>query len=282
MELWYTERHTPNVGLIVRVKETIFVGRSAYQSVEVIETIEYGKMLLLDGLVMTSEWDEFIYHEMIVHPAMFTHPDPRDVLVIGGGDGGAVREVMKHGTISRAVLCEIDGLVVETCKRHFPEISCTLEGNEHVEVVLQDGIRYVEDKSARYDLILIDSTDPIGQAEGLFGADFYSKCFRSLRPDGILVAQSESPFYSLELILRMKKNLEKAGFPIVRFYCGSVPTYPSGLWSWVMASKRYDPMVDFSPKRVEERAVATRYYNVGIHQGAFALPEFFAMEVGQG
>jgi len=281
MELWYTERHTANAGLTLRIRETLFVSKSRYQTVEVLDTEEYGRLLLLDGLVMTSQRDEFIYHEMIVHPALHLHPRPRDVLVIGGGDGGAVREVTKHPAPERVVLCEIDALVVEVSRRFFPEISSELEGNPRVQVIIQDGIEYLADQRECFDVLLVDSTDPIGPATGLFKADFFRACNSALRPDGILVAQSESPFYHLPALAEMAGNLREAGFPVVKFYWGPVPTYPSGVWSWVMASKRYDPVRDFDSARASGLNIPTRYYTTELHRAAFVLPAFFAGAVGQ-
>ncbi len=274
MELWYTEHHTPNAGLTLKVKETLFTGRSPYQSIEVLDTEEYGRVLLLDGLIMTTDRDEFVYHEMIVHPALFLHPRAEKVLVIGGGDGGAIREVVKHPEVKKAALCEIDSMVVEVAKRFFPALSLELEGNARVEVLIQDGIRYLRESRGQWDVILVDSTDPIGPASGLFEEDFYRECFESLKSDGILVAQSESPFYHLDLQARMKKALSRAGFPCVYFYTGPVPTYPSGFWSWVMASRRYHPLKDFREERVEALGVGLRYYTPQIHKAAFALPAF--------
>jgi spermidine synthase len=280
MDLWYTEYHTRHVGLTLRVKETLFVSQTEYQTIEVLDTEDYGRVLLLDGLVMTTQRDEFVYHEMIVHPAMYVHPDPKDVLVIGGGDGGAVREVVRHDPCVRVVLCEIDGLVVETAKRFFPEISCALEGNSRVEVVIQDGVKYLEDSTDSFDVIIVDSTDPIGPAAGLFKTDFFKRCFDSLRGDGIMVAQSESPFYHLDLIRQMRENMMEAGFPIVKFCWGFVPTYPSGMWSWAIASKRYDPVGDFDVEKAKRRRIPTRYYTAELHRAAFVLPAFFAQGLG--
>ena len=275
MDLWYTEFHTPNAGLKLKVKETLFVGRSNYQTIEVLDTYEYGRVLLLDGLVMTSDRDEHIYHEMITHPALYLHPAPKNVLIIGGGDGGAVREVVKHGGVERVVLCEIDGLVIETCKKFFPRVASELNGNDRVAVVVDDGTEYMGRNISIFDILIVDSTDPIGPAEGLFKEDFYKKCLAALRPDGILVAQSESPFYNINIIKEMHRNLREAGFPVINFYIGAIPTYPSGLWSWVMASKKYDPSKDFDPARFAAHRINAKYFTDEICRAAFMLPAFF-------
>ncbi|MGQ9745435.1 MAG: polyamine aminopropyltransferase [Dissulfurimicrobium sp.] len=274
MELWYTELHTPNVGIKLKVKETLFTSRSEYQTIEVLDTFEYGRVLLLDGFIMTTERDEYIYHEMIVHPAMYLHPNPKDVLIIGGGDGGAVREAVKHKSVERVVLCEIDGLVIETCIKFFPSIASELKGNSRVSVVVDDGIKYIDRHLSAFDVLIVDSTDPRGPAVGLFKTDFYKKCLTALKPDGILVAQSESPFYDMNIIKEMHKNLREAGFPIVNFYVGFIPTYPSGMWSWGMASKKYDPLKDFNTERFKTHKIPTRYFTQRLCLASFALPSF--------
>lgn len=282
MELWFTEYHKNNIGFSLKVKETLFVGESAYQKIQVLDTEAFGRVLLLDGLFMTTDRDEWTYHELIVHPAMFLHPNAQDVLVIGGGDGGAIREVVRHSQVKRAVLCEIDGLVIETCKRFFPQIACELTGNPKVEVKVQDGVKFMEDNQTSFDVILVDSTDPIGPAVGLFQADFYKKCLNSLKEDGILVAQSESPFYDIEIIKDMQNNLRQAGFPIIRFYWGFVPTYPSGMWSWVMASKKYDPIKDMNIEAAKQKmaSMGLKYMTPELLRSVFDLPAFFQQAIG--
>ena len=274
MELWYTERHTRGAGITLRVKQTLFVGRSSCQSIEVLDTEDYGRVLLLDGLIMTTDRDEFLYHEMIAHPSLCVHPRPERVLVIGGGDGGTVREVLRHPDVKRVVLCEIDPMVVDVAKEFFPSLAGGLGGNDRVEVLFQDGIRYLRDRRGEWDVVIVDSTDPIGPAAGLFEKGFYCNCFDALRPDGILVAQSESPIYHLELQARMKGALVEAGFPHVCFYTGPVPSYPGGFWSWVVASRRYHPVRDLQPHRAERLEPGLRCYHRGLHAAAFALPAF--------
>lgn len=277
MELWFTEYHKNRIGFSLKVKETLFVGESEYQKIQVLDTEAFGRVLLLDGLFMTTDRDEWTYHELIVHPAMFLHPNAQNVLVIGGGDGGAIREIVRHQNVRRAVLCEIDGLVIETCKRFFPKIACELTGNPKVEVKVQDGVKFMEDNQTSFDVIMVDSTDPIGPAVGLFQSDFYKKCLNSLKDDGILVAQSESPFYDMEIIKKMYQNLKQAGFPIIRFYWGFVPTYPSGMWSWVMASKKYDPIKDMDIEAARQKmpSMGLKYITPELLRSVFDLPAFF-------
>lgn len=274
MELWYTEKHSENVGITMKVSRSLFSGKSEFQQLEIVETLEYGKMMLLDGLVMVTERDEFIYHDMIVHPALFTHPSPKKVLVIGGGDGGSIREIMKHPEVEQAVLCEIDGLVIEKSIEFLPTMASEIDGsNPRVKLHVDDGLAYIRDHQNEFDVILVDSTDPIGPAVGLFEEDFYRLVYGALREDGIMVAQSESPFYHPKIQQSMYANLRSV-FPIVEMYQAFIPTYPSGFWSFAFASKSYHPVTDFDAQRATQRDFYTKYYNEQLHLGAFMLPTF--------
>ncbi|CAA7599939.1 spermidine synthase [Acididesulfobacillus acetoxydans] len=270
MELWYTEKQTPHVGITCKISRTLHTEQTPYQHLAMIDTEQFGRMLVLDGMVMTTVQDEFVYHEMISHVALNTHPNPEQVLVIGGGDGGAIREVVKHASVKKATLVEIDARVIETSKEYLPEISSALSGNPRVEVVVDDGIAHVKKTRGVYDVILVDSTEPIGPAEGLFALDFYRDIFAALKDDGIMVAQTESPFFNADLIRRVYKDMRRV-FPITKLYLAAVPTYPSGLWSFTMGSKRWDP------EQVEEEkipALGTKYYSADIHKAVFKLPRF--------
>jgi len=274
MDLWYTEKHSDNVGITMKTTKTLFSGKSKFQQLDIVETLEFGRMMLLDGLVMVTERDEFIYHDMIVHPALFTHPKPTKVLVIGGGDGGSIREIMKHPEVELAVLCEIDGLVIEKSIEFLPSIAAEIDGsNPRVKLHVDDGLAYIRDHQNEFDIILVDSTDPIGPAVGLFEENFYRLVFSALKNDGIMIAQSESPFYHAEIQKNMYQNL-RAVFPIVEMYQAFIPTYPSGFWSFAFASKKYHPITDFDHDRSAKRKFHTRYYNEDLHLGAFMLPTF--------
>ncbi|WP_029911277.1 polyamine aminopropyltransferase [Pelobacter seleniigenes] len=274
MDLWYTEKHSDNVGITMKITKTLFSGKSEFQQLDIVETLEYGKMMLLDGLVMVTERDEFVYHDMITHPALFTHPAPKKVLVIGGGDGGSIREIMKHPEVELAVLCEIDGLVIDKSIEYLPSMACEIDGsNPRVKLHVDDGLAYIRAHQNEFDVILVDSTDPIGPAVGLFEEDFYRLVHAALKEDGIMVAQSESPFYHAEIQKSMFSNL-RAVFPVVEMYQAFIPTYPSGLWSFAFASKKYHPVKDFDRQRATERGFTTRYYNEDLHLGAFMLPTF--------
>jgi spermidine synthase len=274
MEMWYTEKHTDNVGITIKTSRTLYSGKSEFQQLDILDTVEYGRMMLLDGLVMCTERDEFVYHDMICHPAMFTHPDPKQVLVIGGGDGGSIREIVKHKGVELATLCEIDGLVIDKSVELLPSMASEIDGsNPRVKLHVDDGLAYIREHQNEFDVIMVDSTDPIGPAVGLFEEDFYRLVFGALKEDGIMIAQSESPFYHAEIQKNMYGNL-RAVFPIVEMYQAFIPTYPSGLWSFAFASKKYHPVRDFDRKRAAGRDFHTRYYNEDLHLGAFMLPTF--------
>ncbi len=269
MELWYTEVQTPSVRFSCKVKETLYQVRTPYQELAVIETEPFGRMLVLDGMVQTSIGDEFVYHEMIAHVPLFIHPQPKTVLVIGGGDGGAIREIVKHPEVEKAVLVEIDGEVIASAKKYLPEIADALT-DPKVEVRVEDGIAYLQQCQNKYDVIIVDSTEPVGPAIGLFSQEFYESVHRALRPDGILVAQTESPFFNQDILLQAYRGM-KAVFAKRVTYLANVPTYPSGLWSFTLASKQYDPLSD--PRRPGS-GFTSRYYTPELHGACFALPKF--------
>ncbi len=275
MELWFTERHKEGVGLTLKVKKCLFSKKSKYQRIDVLDTQEFGRMLLLDGLVMTTERDEFIYHEMLVHPAMHIHKCAQDILIIGGGDGGAVRETLKYSFVKNITLCEIDEEVINVAKRYFAGLSLGLESDK-VEIICEDGVKFLErQKEKLFDIILVDSTDPIGAAKALFNKDFYKLCLTALRDNGFLVAQSESPFYHLDIIKNMNTSIKEAGFKAIKFYTAPIPTYPAGYWSWVIAAKDKDTISLLFDKILPDKEYnQLRYYNKDIHYGAFLLPNF--------
>jgi spermidine synthase len=271
MELWFTEKQTPNLGFSCRITKTLHVEQTEYQHLAVVDTVQYGRMLVLDGMVMTTEVDEFVYHEMISHIALNTHPDPKRVLVVGGGDGGAIREILKHDTVEEAVLAEIDRRVIEVSREYLPTIAGALT-DPRVTLAVGDGVEHVRQHKGRYDVILIDSTEPIGPAVGLFSREFYRDVYEALTPDGIMVAQSESPFINQDVIRMIHSNLTGV-FPIKHLYLAGIPTYPSGLWSFTIASKKWDPVkADLTGKK----ELTTKYYTPEVHFGAFKLPRFVA------
>lgn len=273
MELWFTEKQTPNLGLSCKITQTLHTEKTEYQDLAVIDTVQYGRMLVLDGMVMTTEVDEFVYHEMISHVPLNTHPGPERVLVVGGGDGGAIREILKHPSVKEAVLAEIDPRVVEVSQKYLPSIAGSLK-DPRVTLAIGDGIAHVSQNKNRYDVILVDSTEPIGPAVGLFSRRFYQDLYEALTPEGIMVAQSESPFINPDVIQMIHTNLTGI-FPLKYLYTVSIPTYPSGLWSFTIASKKWDPLrVD--PEKIRQNRFTTKYYTPEVHFGSFQLPKFVA------
>ena len=269
MELWYTEKQTADYGITAKIKDTLITEKTPFQDLAMIDTVEFGRMLVLDGMVMTTIRDEFVYHEMVAHPALFTHPNPQHVLVVGGGDGGVIREVLKHPKVQKAVLVEIDGKVVEYSKQYLPEIAGELD-NPRVEVIINDGYMHIHDHKNTYDVIMVDSTEPVGPAVELFSKGFYQGIFEALKADGIFVAQTDNPCFKAELIQQVNRDVKEI-FPIVRVYCANIPTYPSGLWTFTMGSKSYDPLA------VDESTIPeieTKYYTSRLHKAAFVLPRF--------
>lgn len=269
MELWYTEKQTGNLGITCKITGTLHVEKTEFQHIAVIDTLQFGRMLVLDGMVQTTIQDEFVYHEMITHVPLNTHRSPKNVLVIGGGDGGAIREIIKHPAVGHAVLVEIDRRVVEVSRELLPEISCGLDSPK-VTVIYDDGIKHVRENPDTYDVIMVDSTEPVGPAVELFSGEFYRSIYNALKPDGLFVAQTESPFFNADLITSCHQKISQV-FPLTKLYLASVPTYPSGLWSFTMGSKKYDPEdIDISAVP----GYPTKYYTAEVHKGAFMLPRF--------
>ncbi|TVX96922.1 polyamine aminopropyltransferase [Cohnella terricola] len=269
MELWYTEKQTENFGITMKIKQTMVHEQTDFQELAMIETEEYGNMLVLDGMVMTTVKDEFVYHEMVAHPALFTHPNPENVLVVGGGDGGVIREVLKHPKVKKAVLVEIDGKVIEYSKKYLPSIAGQLD-DPRVEVIVNDGYMHIHDHKNTYDVIMVDSTEPVGPAVNLFTKGFYQGIHDALKEDGIFVAQTDNPWFKADLIKSVNRDVKEV-FDIVRVYVANIPTYPSGLWTFTMGSKKYDPLA------VDESQIPeldTKYYTSRLHKAAFALPKF--------
>ena len=274
MELWYTEQQTDEVRFSIKVKQHLYTGKSEFQDVDVFESEEFGKFLTLDGLMMVTEKDEFIYHDMITHVAMATNPNIKKVLVIGGGDGGTVRELTRYSHIEKIDMVEIDKLVVDVSREYLPITASKLD-DPRVSLYFEDGIRFVADTKEIYDLILVDSTDPIGPGEGLFTTEFYQNCFNILSDNGILVNQSESPYYD-QFSHEMKRAHKKIKniFPISKVYQFHMPTYPSGHWLFGFASKKLDPIKDVDFDKWNALGIKTKYYNPKLHVGCFALPSY--------
>lgn len=274
MELWFSEFHAPDVKHSIRVDRHLYSQKSDYQQIDIFDTPEFGRVLTLDGSVMLTERDEFIYDEMITHVPMAVHPNVRDVLVIGAGDGGVVKELTRYNTIQRIDLVEMDEQVIEACRIYLPENACRLD-DPRVHIFYDNALRYIRRCKGEYDLIIVDSTDPFGPSEGYFTREFYGICYNALRDDGIMVNQQGSPFYKhdAEEIKRCHKRIVST-FPVSRVYQAHIPTYAAGYWLFGFASKKYHPIDDFDGDSWKKLGLDTRYYTTRLHIGAFYLPAY--------
>lgn len=270
MDLWVTEEHRGITAHRFRVAQTLFSGRSPYQQIDIVQTTGHGRMLLNDGMIMLSEKDEFIYHEMIAHVPVFAHPNPQKVLIIGGGDGGTAREILKHADIDQVVMVEIDEMVVSACRDHLPSVSCALD-DPRLELIIADGVAYAADAAEMFDIVIIDSTDPVGPAAPLFDRAFYGNISKILGPGGIMIAQAESPYYDLDIQRGMLAN-QRPFFNKLHLYLFSTLVYPGGTWSFTFASHGPCPINDFMTDRVRDSGIRFRYYTPGVHPAAFMLP----------
>ena len=274
MNFWFSEAQTPNVKLSIRIDRQLYSGKSEFQRIDVFESPEFGRFLTLDGYMMLTEKDEFIYHEMITHVPMAVHPNVKSVLVIGAGDGGVIRELTRYPEIDQIDMVEIDPLVVEVCKKYLPQTACCLD-DPRLTIYYEDGVKFIRSCEDKYDLIIVDSTDPFGPGEGLFTKEFYVNCYKALHEDGIMVNQHESPFYPEDSIAcqRAHKRIVES-FPISRVYQAHIPTYPSGHWLFGFASKKYHPLKDLQETRWNVRGLHCNYYTTTLHKGAFYLPAY--------
>lgn len=271
-DLWIRDREHDTVELAFRVEKTLFSRRSRFQQVDIVQSCDHGRVLLNDGVVMFTERDEFVYHEMIAHVPLFVHPAPRTVLVIGGGDGGTVRELLKHPDLQRVVLVEIDELVVEACRAHFPSVRAAFE-DPRLEVRFEDGLRYAAECTTPFDVVIVDSTDPVGPGAGLFERPFYENVARLLTEHGILITQAESPFYHRETQRGMLEN-QRPFFRRLHLYLYPTLAYPGSLYSFGFASRGPHPVEDLRTAAIDRTDLHARYYNPQVHTAAFMLPNF--------
>jgi spermidine synthase len=267
---------SPHISIYLECSGILHSSRSSFQKIEVVESLDFGKMLVLDGVINLTERDEFVYHEMLAHVPLFSHPEPLKILIIGGGDGGTAREVLKHEGISRIQQVEIDGEVIAISKKYFPSLSSSLD-HPKVDVLLMDAIQYVREIEERFDVILIDSTDPVvKQSEELFSVPFYCDCLNALTEQGILAAQIGDISFDTELVLGVFNKLKEV-FPVVRIYLAPIPSYTLVPYSFAFCSKTIHPEKGLGLSRFPG-SFQTRYYNLQIHQAAFALPEHLRKE----
>lgn len=266
-DLWFTEYQTDHMRLGLRIRSILKNVKTPYQQLLVVETEQYGRALILDGALMFTDANEFAYHEMMVHPLLCSHPDPRRVLVVGGGDGGCVREITKHGCVEEIFLVDIDEEVIRASQEFFPRVSAGLS-DCRVQVLPMDALQFIKDRPNHFDVIIVDSTDPVDFAVGLFEAPFYRDVYRALRDEGMVIGQTESPFVNKDLLAHTFLQV-KSVFPQVHLCVGAMPTYPTGYWSYTIGSKGPDPR-----QILRKPASATQYYSAQVHSAAFALPPF--------
>jgi spermidine synthase len=273
---WHYENFEPTGSAIgFRIVRKLDELQSPFQKIEIYETSDWGNLMLIDGAVMLTARDNFLYHEMMAHPALFTHAAPREVAIIGGGDCGTLREVLRHPGVVHAVQCDIDEQVTRMAEKWFPEL-CEANADPRARLLFDDGVAFMRDAApGSLDLVIVDSTDPVGPAEGLFNRAFYASCFRALRDDGILVQQSESPLALLDLIREMRGEMAKAGFGEFATLPFPQPCYPTGWWSCTLARK-HGHGFGFREAAARAQEFPTRYYSAGVHHGALATPPFVA------
>lgn len=265
IENWFSERYSDNLQLSFRVKDQLLSVRTDFQRIDVFDTYDFGKLLTIDGTVQLTDRDEFVYHEMITMvPFYLAGKTPRKALVIGGGDGGTAGQLLKIG-FEEIVNVEIDTQVVEVCKKHFPEIYSSFN-DKRVNLRIEDGVKYIRNTKEKFDLVIVDSTDPVGPAEGLFMEDFYRSIQNVLTETGIVVTQSGSPFYQPKALQMAYSGMSKV-FKYVKPYTAFIPTYPSGFWSFTMG-------LDYEPKTRETEIKSGKYFNGDVLEGAFKLPQF--------
>ncbi len=282
-EQWETEAWTPDARFSVRVRETVFAMRSPYQQISIVDTFQFGRMLWLEGTVQTSEADQWAYHEMLVHVPMLVHPHPRRVLIVGGGDGGALRTVLQH-PVEQVVMVEIDRDVVRAAREYLPTICGDAFDDPRTRLVYEDAYTYLEGSADPFDVILMDTTDPVGPAMRLFTSEFYALVTRNLATPGVVAAQSGSPWLQPDVITRNWRAM-RPHFPHLHLYLTHVPTYPGGLWSFTLGARGVDPLA-VDAGRLRERfaslGVTTHYYTPEVHQAAFVLPPFVQRLLSEG
>ena len=271
---WFTEIvEEAGSAIAFRIEEKVASRTSELQTTDIYRTSDWGYLMVIDGFIMLTSRDNFLYHEMMAHPALFTHTDPKRVVVIGGGDCGTLREVLRHDSVQQATQVEIDRNVTELAEQYFPEL-CEANDDPRAELLFADGIQYLADaEDESIDVIIVDSTDPIGPAEGLFGPEFVANCHRALSAGGVLVQQSESPLIHQDIIVPLQRKMRDAGFSDVMTLPFPQPCYPSGWWSCTMARKGA-ACTEFRQTDAANKGFPTRYYNADIHTAAMAQPEF--------
>jgi spermidine synthase len=278
-DLWVRENQDDSFEMAYRVEQVLFSQRSAHQQVDIVQTADHGRMLVNDGIVMLCERDEFIYHEMIAHVPLFVHPAAEQILVVGGGDGGTAREILRHAGVKRLLMVEIDEVVVRACREHLPSVASAFD-DPRLELRFEDALEYVARTGSRFDVVVVDSTDPVGPGAGLFGRQFYENTARLLNPGGIMITQAESPFYDLHDVQPALFANQRPFFKRLHMYLYTTLAYPGGLYSFGFASQGPHPCEDFKPQKVHASGVDFRYYTPDVHRAAFMLPAFVTESLG--
>lgn len=280
-EDWLCEQQTEDVRLCLRVARRLVRRRTELQEIDLVQTQELGRVMALDGKLMLSERDEPFYHEMLAHPALLTHPQPREVLVVGGGDGGTLREVLQHPCVQQATLAEIDQGVIDVAREALPGVHRGALDNPRVRLAVCPGEDFLPRNPHAFDVILVDSTDPVGPGEALFAEGFFRDCMHALRDGGILALQAGTPYYWPDELRDVVTRLTRL-LPHVLVYLGYMPLYPSGMWAYVLASKR-DPFAELEDleSRWAQRKLVTHYYTTAVHRGSLALPRFVEQLVAE-
>ena len=276
---WFTEIFAPSGSAFsLRTEQKLAEVQSPFQHIEIYKTTDFGNLMVIDGVIMLTTRDNFLYHERLSHPVLFTHPDPRNVVIIGGGDCGTLREVLKHRSVTQVTQIDIDEQVTRMAEQFFPEL-CASNHDSRATLLFADGIQYMRDAAPEsVDVVIVDSTDPIGPGEGLFNRAFYQSCFAALKPGGILVQQSESPLIHLQLLNDMRQAMKDAGFAELQTLQFPQMVYPSGWWTCTMARKD-EHFSGFRREAATNPGFATEYYNADIHQASLALPNFMRREL---
>ncbi len=274
MELWFTEEWLPGLKLSVQVKSVVFSKRTKFQEICIYDTERLGRIMALDDVIQTTEIDEYIYHESLVHVPAFSHPSPKTALIIGGGDGGSLREVLKHPSIAEATLVDIDGDVVQASKDYLPQWNVGFS-DPRANIVIGNGLDFVAQAENRFDLVIVDSTDPVGPGEVLFTEEFYRNIKRALRPGGLVVAQTENPILMPDVVREILAKFRRV-FPVAELYTAPMPTYPGGWWSFTCACLDGNPRM---PVRLPHDGMSLRHYSPGIHERAFVLSPAILQDV---
>ena len=273
----FSEFHGSGTGLFFSVKKVLFYEKSKFQEIQIVETEEYGKMLILDGAVQTTERDEFIYHEMLVHVPMFTHPEPKKVLLVGGGDGGCVREILKHKSVEKVTMVEIDKVVVDSAKKFLPSISSKLSHSK-LDLRIEDAVKFVKRSSLSFDVIIVDSTDPVGFASPLTTESFFRFSKRILNENGIYAAQTQGPFFESKSMKIISKKIRKI-FPRTSFYLANTPTYPGGIWSFALSCQNSKSDFKIYPRNLKGKEL--KYYSHEVHVASLVLPPYIKRILGE-